>query len=139
MESKSHPFLGLAAASVLRISFLMLASSFRVGTCFNSLFLPLSISPSSGVMQFKFNKETVILNLKYLFERKSQGFNRSFFPRMPLHQLFSAVATGIQNPLPSTRPHAAHGFTLLADDTDGQNVFGAKQQVIFGSHFGVLQ
>src|SRR5258708_1067798 len=43
MESKSHFFFGLAAASVLRISFLMLASSFRFPPFFNSLFLPLSI------------------------------------------------------------------------------------------------
>src|SRR5712691_471950 len=43
MDSNPHFFLGLAATSVLRMSFLMLANSFRVGTCFNSFFLPLSI------------------------------------------------------------------------------------------------
>jgi hypothetical protein len=42
MESKSHFFFGLAAASVLRMSFLMLASNFRVGTCFNNFFRPSS-------------------------------------------------------------------------------------------------
>ncbi len=42
MESKPHFFLGLAAASVLRMSFLMLASSFRVGTRFNNFFRPSS-------------------------------------------------------------------------------------------------
>src|SRR6266478_4526902 len=138
MASNHHFFLGLAAATTLRMSFFMLASNLRVGTCFSNLRLPLSIIPSR-IMQFKFNRETVIINLKYLFERKPQGFDRSFFPGMSLHQLFSAVATSIQNPLPSTRPHAAHGLTLLADDADGQDVFGTKQQVIFGSHFGALQ
>jgi len=42
MDSNPHFFFGLAAATTLRKSFLMLASNFRVGTCFNSFFLPAS-------------------------------------------------------------------------------------------------
>src|SRR5260370_33388776 len=42
MESNPQFFFGLAAASVLRMSFLMLASNFRVGTCFNSFLRPAS-------------------------------------------------------------------------------------------------
>jgi len=44
MVSKTHFFLGLDAATIRRMSFLMLASSLRVGTAFNSFFLPFSIS-----------------------------------------------------------------------------------------------
>ena len=47
MDSKPHFFFGLAAdaeaRTVLCKSFLMLASNFRVGTCFMSFFLPSSI------------------------------------------------------------------------------------------------
>ncbi len=50
MESKPHFFFGLAAdadARILcRMSFLMLASNFRVGTCFSSFFRPSSIGGS---------------------------------------------------------------------------------------------
>ena len=46
MESNPHFFFGLADAAdariVRRMSFLMLASNFRVGTCFNSFFRPSS-------------------------------------------------------------------------------------------------
>jgi len=47
MDSNPHFFLGLAVtglaeATTLRKSFLMLASNFRVGTRFNSFFLPSS-------------------------------------------------------------------------------------------------
>ncbi len=46
MESNPHFFFGLAAAAdsrmVCRMSFLMLASNFRVGTRFNSFFRPSS-------------------------------------------------------------------------------------------------
>ena len=46
MESNPHFFFGLAAAEESRIfcrmSLLMLASNFRVGTCFNSFFRPSS-------------------------------------------------------------------------------------------------
>ncbi len=42
MESNPHFFLRLADAVILRMSFLMLASSFRVGTFFSSFFRPSS-------------------------------------------------------------------------------------------------
>jgi hypothetical protein len=42
METNPHFFFGLATASVLRMSFLMLASNFRVGTRFNNFFRPSS-------------------------------------------------------------------------------------------------
>lgn len=42
MDSNSHFFLRLAEATILRMSFLMLASNFRVGTRFSSFFLPSS-------------------------------------------------------------------------------------------------
>jgi hypothetical protein len=46
MDSNPHFFFDLAAVAVSRMafcrSFLMLASNFRVGTCFNSFFLPSS-------------------------------------------------------------------------------------------------
>jgi hypothetical protein len=43
MESNPHFFFGLAAARIVRrMSFLMLASSFRVGTCFSNFFRPSS-------------------------------------------------------------------------------------------------
>src|ERR1700720_876410 len=44
MASNPHFFFRLAEAVTLRRSFLMLASSFRVGTFFNSSFRPFSIS-----------------------------------------------------------------------------------------------
>jgi hypothetical protein len=43
MASNPHFFFRLAEAVILRMSFLMLASSFRVGTFFNSSFLPFSM------------------------------------------------------------------------------------------------
>jgi len=42
MDSKPHFFLRLADATIWRMSFLMLASNFRVGTRFNSFFRPSS-------------------------------------------------------------------------------------------------
>jgi len=46
MNSKIHFFLGLAEAVIFRKSFLMLATSFRMGTCFMSFFLPSSMEVS---------------------------------------------------------------------------------------------
>jgi hypothetical protein len=43
MASNPHLFFRLAEAVILRKSFLMLASSFRVGTFFNSSFRPFSM------------------------------------------------------------------------------------------------
>jgi len=46
MDSNPHFFLGLAEAANFRMSFLMEAISFRVGTFFNSSFLPFSMRGS---------------------------------------------------------------------------------------------
>ena len=46
MDSKPHFFLGLAAEASFRMSFLMDAINFRVGTLFSSSFLPFSMRGS---------------------------------------------------------------------------------------------
>ncbi|MGB7282921.1 MAG: hypothetical protein WBE13_11720 [Candidatus Acidiferrum sp.] len=138
MSSKPHPFFvlagGLAAAASFRISFLIEASNFLVGTFSKSFFLPSSIceslnfqSESKGAVSGRFSHQEVNESLEF------QGF-------LPFGNPCGLTVSALcwQDEFPIQQAHYLRP-AFVANELAGRNILQLNSSSRFNRHTGALR